>query len=171
MLFVNRYFSSWRTKSVNDDRHEQGLNRSDKRKSSNKTKTAKSMARLINSKPWSTDLESSLSSLSPCLSKTAVLQTLSLIKTSSKAVRFFSWVENMGFSHNSQSFFLMLEILGRERNLNAARNFLLSIERRSNGSVKLEDRFFNSLIRSYSKAGLYQESVKVFEMKIGRAHV
>ncbi|GLU20372.1 hypothetical protein SLE2022_365750 [Rubroshorea leprosula] len=163
-LSAIRYFSSWRMKSVNDNSHEQGLNHSDKRKSSTKTKTAKSMARLINSKPWSTDLESSLSSLSPCLSKTAVLQTLSLVKTSSKAVRFFNWVENMGFSHNSQSFFLMLEILGRERNLNAARNFLLSIERRSNGSVKLEDRFFNSLIRSYSKAGLYQESVKVFEM-------
>ncbi|PPR88694.1 hypothetical protein GOBAR_AA31988 [Gossypium barbadense] len=50
-----------------------------------------------------------------------------------------------------------------KRNLNAARNLMLSIEKRSNGSVKLEDKFFNSLIRSYGKAGLFQESIKVFE--------
>ncbi|PQP99770.1 pentatricopeptide repeat-containing protein [Prunus yedoensis var. nudiflora] len=68
----------------------------------------------------------------------------------------------MGFSHNDQSYFLMLEILGRARNLNAARNLLFSIEKKSNGAVKLEDRFFNSLIRNYGRAGLFQESIKLF---------
>ena len=58
---------------------------------------------------------------------------------------------------------MMLEILGRERNLNVARNFLFSIERRSNGEVKLEDRFFNSLIRSYGEGGLFKESIKLFQ--------
>lgn len=57
---------------------------------------------------------------------------------------------------------MMLEIFGRARNLNAARNFLFSIEKKSNGKVKLEDRFFNSLIRSYGQAGLFQESIKLF---------
>lgn len=57
---------------------------------------------------------------------------------------------------------MMLEILGRTRNLNAARNLLFSLERKSNGMVKLEDRFFNSLIRSYGQAGLFQESIKLF---------
>lgn len=57
---------------------------------------------------------------------------------------------------------MMLEIFGRARNLNAARNFLFSIEKKSNGKVKLEDRFFNSLIRSYGQAGLFQESLKLF---------
>ncbi|OMO69549.1 hypothetical protein CCACVL1_19432, partial [Corchorus capsularis] len=132
-------------------------------KSSNKTKKAKSMARVINSMPWSSELESSLSSLSPSLSKTTVSQTLRLIKAPSKALQFFNWVEKMGFPHTAQSFFMMLEILGKERNLNAARNLLLSIEKRTNGSVKLEDRFFNSLIRSYGKAGLFQESIQVFQ--------
>lgn len=66
----------------------------------------------------------------------------------------------MGFAHTDQSCFMMLEILGRARNLNAARNFLFSIEKK--WSVKLEDRFFNSLIRSYGGAGLFQESVKLF---------
>lgn len=70
----------------------------------------------------------------------------------------------MGFVHNHQSFFLMLEILGQCRNLNVARNFLLSIEKRSDGLVKLEDKFFNSLIRSYGGAGLFQESIKMFSM-------
>ena len=120
------------------------------------------MSRLINSKPWSSDLESSLSTLSPSLSKTNVLQTLNLIKNPSKAFQFFKWVQLMGFSHNDQSYFMMLEILGRSRNLNAARNFLFSIETKSNGLVKLEDRFFNSLIRNYGRAGLFQESVKLF---------
>lgn len=55
----------------------------------------------------------------------------------------------------------MLEILGRARNLNAARNLLFSISQRSNGMV--QDKFFNSLIRSYGRAGLFQESVKLFE--------
>ncbi|MBA0796415.1 hypothetical protein Gohar_007185 [Gossypium harknessii] len=121
------------------------------------------MARVINSTPWSSELESSISSLSPSLSKTTVLQTLRLIKNPSKALQFFNWVQQMGFPHDAQSFFLMIEILGKERNLNAARNLMLSIEKRSNGSVKLEDKFFNCLIRSYGKAGLFQESIKVFE--------
>lgn len=131
-------------------------------KSSTKTKRAKAMARLINSKPWSNDLESSLSTLSPSLSKTTVLQTLHLIAAPAKALQFFKWVQEMGFSHNDQSYFLMLEILGRTRNLNAARNLLFSLEKKSDGVVKLEDRFFNSLIRNYGRAGLFQESLKVF---------
>ncbi|GAV73456.1 PPR domain-containing protein/PPR_2 domain-containing protein/PPR_3 domain-containing protein, partial [Cephalotus follicularis] len=135
-----------------------------KHRGSTKTKRAKSMARLIDTKTWSPHLESTLASLSPSLSKTTVLQTLHLIKTPSKALQFFNWVQQMGFTHNHQSFFLMLEILGRNRNLNIARNFLMSIEKRSGGLVKLEDRFFNSLIRGYGNAGLFQESVRLFSM-------
>ncbi|KAK7843088.1 pentatricopeptide repeat-containing protein [Quercus suber] len=124
-----------------------------------KKKKAKAMARLINSNPWSNDLETSLSD---SLSKTIVLQVLRLIATPSKAFQFFKWVQQMGFSHTAQSYFMMLEILGRHRNLNVARNFLFSIDKRSNGAVKLEDRFFNSLIRNYGRAGLFQESIKLF---------
>ncbi|XP_022770219.1 pentatricopeptide repeat-containing protein At1g02060, chloroplastic [Durio zibethinus] len=160
---VLRCFSSRRIKIHGEGIDEQKRGWGDKKKSSTKTKRAKSMARVINSTLWSSELESSISSLSPSLSKTTVLQTLRLIKTPSKALQFFNWVQKMGFPHNTQSFFLMLEILGKERNLNAARNLLLSIEKRSNGSVKLEDKFFNSLIRSYGKAGLFQKSIKVFE--------
>ncbi|XP_061996878.1 pentatricopeptide repeat-containing protein At1g02060, chloroplastic isoform X2 [Rosa rugosa] len=126
------------------------------------SKTAKAMASLINSNPWSSHLQSSLSSLSPSISTTTVSQTLRRIKTPTQALKFFNWAEAMGFSHNAQSFFMLLEIFGRNRNLNAARNLLFSIEKRSNGKVKLEDRFFNSLIRSYGDAGLFQESVKLF---------
>lgn len=92
-----------------------------------------------------------------------MLQTLRLIKDPFKALKFFNWAQEMGFPHNDQSYFLMLEILGSERNLNVARNFLFSIEKRSNGAVKLEDRFFNSLIRSYGEAGLFKESIKLFQ--------
>ncbi|KAL1217139.1 Pentatricopeptide repeat-containing protein [Cardamine amara subsp. amara] len=132
---------------------------------SGKSKLARSMARAVNSNPWSDEVESSLSSLYPseCISRTTVLQTLRLIKIPVDGLRFFDWVSNKGFSHKDQSFFLMLEFLGRARNLNVARNFLFSIEKRSNGCVKLEDRYFNSLIRSYGNAGLFHESVKLFE--------
>ncbi|KAJ1430887.1 Tetratricopeptide-like helical domain superfamily [Sesbania bispinosa] len=118
------------------------------------------MANLINFKPWSNGL---LSSFTTSLSKTTVLQTLRHIKVPSKAFQFFKWAQEMGFPHNGQSYFIMLEILGRERNLNVARNFLFSIEKRSNGAVKLEDKFFNSLIRSYGEAGLFKESMKLFQ--------
>ncbi|CAA7026131.1 unnamed protein product [Microthlaspi erraticum] len=131
-----------------------------------KSKLARSMARAVNSKPWSEEVESSLSSLlhpPESLSRTAVLQTLRLVKDPSDGLRFFDWVSSKGFSHREHSFFLMLEFLGRARNLNVARNFLFSIERRSNGCVKLGDRYFNSLIRSFGNAGLFQESVKLFE--------
>ncbi|KAK2988943.1 hypothetical protein RJ640_026211 [Escallonia rubra] len=127
-----------------------------------KTKLARTMAGLINAEPWSKTLESSLSTLSPSLSKTTVLQTLRLIKTPVKALYFFNWTHQHNFTHTHQSYFLMLEILGRNRNLNSARNFLYSIPKRSNGAVHLQDKYFNSLIRSYASAGLFNESIKVF---------
>ncbi|KAA3469433.1 pentatricopeptide repeat-containing protein chloroplastic-like [Gossypium australe] len=161
--FVIRCFSSGRIEIHGEGTNERNQGLGEKAESSTKTKWAIFMARVINSTPWSSELESSISSLSPSLSKTTVLQTLRLIKNPSKALQFFNWVQQMGFPHDAQSFFLMIEILGKERNLNAARNLMLSIEKRSNGSVKLEDKFFNSLIRSYGKAGLFQESIKVFE--------
>ncbi|WJZ87947.1 hypothetical protein VitviT2T_007290 [Vitis vinifera] len=132
-------------------------------KAATKTKRSQAMARLINTEPWSHELQSSLAELAPSLSKTTVLQTLQLIRTPAKALHFFRWVEAKGFTHNEQSYFLMIEILGRSRNLNAARNFVFSIEKKSGGAVKLGDRFFNSLIRSYGWAGLFQESIKVFK--------
>lgn len=119
------------------------------------------MAQMISSKPWSSDLESSLASLSPSLSKTTVLQTLGFLRDPSKALKFFNWAQEMGYAHTEQSYFLMLEILGRNRHLNTARNFLFSIEKRSRGVVKLEARFFNSLMRNFSRAGLFQESIKL----------
>ncbi|XP_028771306.1 pentatricopeptide repeat-containing protein At1g02060, chloroplastic-like [Neltuma alba] len=139
------------------------IGKDDKPKSSTKSKTAKAMARLINSKPLSNELASSLSSLSPALSKTTVLQTLRLLTNSSKAFQFFKWVHDMGFPHNDQSYFLMLVILGCGKNFNVARNFLFSLELRSNGSVKLNDRLFNSSIRSYGQAGLFEESMQLFQ--------
>ncbi|CAK9319216.1 unnamed protein product [Citrullus colocynthis] len=131
-------------------------------KSSTKTKRARGMAQMISSKPWSSDLESSLASLSPSLSKTTVLQTLGFLRDPSKALQFFNWAQETGYAHTEQSYFLMLEILGRNRHLNTARNFLFSIEKRSRGVVKLEARFFNSLMRNFSRAGLFQESIKLF---------
>ncbi|XP_057971720.1 pentatricopeptide repeat-containing protein At1g02060, chloroplastic [Malania oleifera] len=163
MTLLPRCCSTLCTKKMDDgDDDADEICQNLKPKSPTNTKMAGTMARLINGTPWSGDLESSLSSLSPSLSKTTVLQTLKLIRAPNKALSFFKWVHLNGFTHNDQSYFIMLEILGRSRNLNAARNLLFSIERSSGGAVKLEDRFFNILIRSYGRAGLFQESIKVF---------
>ncbi|KAF5190189.1 Pentatricopeptide repeat-containing protein [Thalictrum thalictroides] len=129
---------------------------------SSKTKKAKTIARLINKEPWTPTLESSLSQFSKHLSNTTVLQSIRLIRTSPKALKFFDWVQANNYIHTDQSYFELLELLGRTRNLNAARNLLFSIEKKSNGSVKLQARFFNSLIRSYGQAGLLKEALKLF---------
>ncbi|KAF4379754.1 hypothetical protein F8388_023771 [Cannabis sativa] len=162
ILQIPRYCSS-SSETINPSKNEDKPKSSSLSSSSkNKKGKATAMSRLINSNPWSSELESSLSKLSPSFSKTTVIQILNLVKNPSKALQFFKWVQQMGFSHTDHSYFLMLEILGSSRNLNAARNFLLSIEKKSNGFVKLEDRFFNSLIRNYGRAGLFQESFKLF---------
>ncbi|WJX81472.1 hypothetical protein P8452_64349 [Trifolium repens] len=160
-----RCFCSVQTQIVNNgveqpQQEEEELVQNEKPRSRNSSKTAKTMVNLINFKPWSNGL---LSSFTTSLSKTTVLQTLRHIKVPLKAFMFFNWVHEKGFSHNPQSYFMMLQILGREKNLNVARNFLFSIEKRSNGEVKLKDKFFNSLIRSYGEAGLFKESMKLFE--------
>ncbi|XP_027110535.1 pentatricopeptide repeat-containing protein At1g02060, chloroplastic-like [Coffea arabica] len=129
--------------------------------SSTKTKRARTMARLINARPWSTDLQASLAQSS--LSQTTVLQTLRLITTPAKALHFFHWAYKSGFTHTPQSYFLMLELLCQARNFNSARNFLLSIPRKSNGAVQLEDKHFNCLIRAFGEAGLFKESLKIFK--------
>ncbi|CAI0377193.1 unnamed protein product [Linum tenue] len=134
------------------------------RRTSNKTKKAKSMARIISSKPWSAEVETSLSTISSSISKTTVMEVLRLVKNPSNALEFFNWVPKMGFTHDQDCYFSMLEILGRAGKLNAARNFLSSIEKKSKGAVRLHDRFFNSLIRSYGDAGLFNESLKVFAL-------
>ncbi|KAJ6675595.1 PPR CONTAINING PLANT-LIKE PROTEIN [Salix viminalis] len=158
LLLALRHYSSSNGEQLDAE------NVKEPRKSSNKSKTAKSMARLINSKPWSTELESSLFSLSPSISKTTFFQVLRFIASPSKAFDFFNWASRNGFTHDGRSYFMMLEILGRNGNLNIARNFLFSIERRSNGSVKIEDRFCNTLLRSYGNAGLFNEAIKLFSL-------
>ncbi|CAI9091937.1 OLC1v1027058C1 [Oldenlandia corymbosa var. corymbosa] len=135
---------------------------------SSKTKRSRIMARLINSRPWSSDLEASLSAAAAftpqsSLSQTAVLHTLRLIQLPSKALHFFHWAYRSGFSHTPQSYLLMLEILCRARNFHSARNFLFSIPQKSNGAVKLEDKHFNTLIRAFGEAGLFKESLNIFQ--------
>ncbi|XP_019184437.1 PREDICTED: pentatricopeptide repeat-containing protein At1g02060, chloroplastic isoform X2 [Ipomoea nil] len=131
-------------------------------------KKALALAELIKFQPWSPQTESSLSALAgPSLSETTVIHSIRLLKTPRKALKFFVWAEQKGFALTSQCYFRMLELLGTERNLNTARNFLFSIPKRSNGAVPLEARFFNSLIKNYAVAGLFQESLKLFtSMKV-----
>lgn len=91
------------------------------------------------------------------LSQTTFFQTLHCIKTPSIALRLFKRAQQLGFMHSPQSYFIMVEIPGQTRYLNPAQNFLFSISKNSNNVVSLTDKLFNSLIQSYSDAGLFQE--------------
>ncbi|CAH9082323.1 unnamed protein product [Cuscuta epithymum] len=127
-------------------------------------KQARAMAELIKFQQWTHQTESSLTAISgPSLSADTIAQTISLIKGSRKALQFFAWAEKNGVANTPRCYFVMLELLGKERDLNAARNFLFSIPKRSNGAVELEARFFNSLIKNYALAGLFEKSVALFE--------
>ncbi|CAJ1975531.1 unnamed protein product [Sphenostylis stenocarpa] len=66
------------------------------------------------------------------------------------------------FPTQFRSYFIMLQILGRERNLNVARKLLFSIEKKSNRAVKLEDEVLQYPHRSYAEASLFKESMKLF---------
>lgn len=150
-------YSSYHLKSTPTSTNNNNVVNSKKTSSSStKSKTARNIAHLINTHnpTW----ESSLS-----LSQTTILHTLRLIKTPSKALHFFIWAHKNGFTHTHQSYFLMLQILSMSRNFNTARNFLFSIEKKSNGTVKIDDKFFNVLIRGYANAGLFNESIKLFK--------
>ncbi|CAA2971430.1 pentatricopeptide repeat-containing At1g02060, chloroplastic [Olea europaea subsp. europaea] len=86
------------------------------------------------------------------------------MKAPSNALHFFNWTLKTGFTHREHSYFLMLEIFGRARNLNSARNFLLSIPAKSNNAIPLTEKLFSSLSRSYGNARLFRESIEVFEL-------
>ncbi|CAN0896728.1 Pentatricopeptide repeat-containing protein At1g02060, chloroplastic [Linum grandiflorum] len=172
-LFISdskpRHFS---TQSINnnnkinhgEDERVTGGGGGDNQRSTKRSHKSKSMAMLINFRTWSGELEATLSSIAPSLplSKTMVMETLRHARNSSNALEFFDWASRTGFCHDEDSYFSMLGILGRSGKLNAARTFLFSIEKKSNGAVRLRDRFFNSLIRSFGDAGLFNESLKVF---------
>ncbi|CAN1194705.1 Pentatricopeptide repeat-containing protein At1g02060, chloroplastic [Linum perenne] len=160
-LFTLRPYSSRRfsARSITNADDEPVANQ----KSLNKPTKSKSMAQLINFNPWSGELEASLSSInSSPLSKTMVMEVLRLSRNPPNALEFFNWASRTGFPHDEDSYFSMLGILGRSGKLNVARNFLSSIEKKSNGAVRLHDKFFNVLIRCYGDAGLFNESLKVF---------
>ncbi|KAF6159631.1 hypothetical protein GIB67_034593 [Kingdonia uniflora] len=127
---------------------------------------ARTIAQLIDKQPWSSDLETTLvASFTSPLPNATLLHLLNLIKTTYKATQFLLWAQSRALApNNDQTYYQLLEIFGRKGNFNAARNLVLSIEKKSGGTVKLQDKFFNSLIRNYGNAGLIQESIKVFIM-------
>ncbi|XP_031496552.1 pentatricopeptide repeat-containing protein At1g02060, chloroplastic [Nymphaea colorata] len=139
-----------------EEQRDQGCNNRSRRK----RRISLAISQIINSRPWSRDLENALHPHTSALSTTAVVEILERVKLPSKSLQFFKWVQDKRFSHNEKTYFKMIEVLGRSRNLNAARNLLMGMP--SHG-VQWEDRFFNSLMRSYANAGLFQESIKLFQ--------
>ncbi|ERM99700.1 pentatricopeptide repeat-containing protein At1g02060, chloroplastic [Amborella trichopoda] len=124
-------------------------------------KASRSISQLINENPWSSQLELSLMPFASILSLDTITRVLYTIKTPSKALLFFKWVHSRGCELDANTYFRMLEILGRTGNLNSAKNLILSMPK--NG-LYYEDRFFNSLMRGYGRAGMIQEAIKVIRM-------
>ncbi|KAG5088191.1 hypothetical protein JHK86_000803 [Glycine max] len=122
-----------------------------------KRKQAKTIANLINSKPFSNGL---LSSLLITISKTTVLRTLRLIKDPSKALCFFKWTQQKGFSHTPESYFIMLEILGRERNLKESMKLFQTMK---SIAVSPSVVTFNNLLSILLKRGCTNMAKEVYD--------
>lgn len=118
------------------------------------------ICRILATKPWTAEVENQLSSAATNLTTTTVTDVLSNAKSSLQAYRFFNWTRINGFKHDIQTYFKILEILGRGRHLNSARALLFGMP--DNGVV-WEDCVFNSLIRSYGRAGVIQQSIVIFK--------
>ncbi|GLJ55683.1 hypothetical protein SUGI_1196100 [Cryptomeria japonica] len=122
----------------------------------------KFICEILATRPWTKKAETQLNLAATNLTTHMVIDILSNAKTSLQAYRFFKHSQTvLGFKHDIQTYFKILEILGRARNLNIAKTLLLGMP--ENG-VPWEDCVFNSLIRSYGRQGNIEVSVKFFKM-------
>ncbi|RWR87707.1 pentatricopeptide repeat-containing protein, chloroplastic [Cinnamomum micranthum f. kanehirae] len=126
-----------------------------------KTKAALAISGLINTEPWSSQLESRLNPLLQNLSKTSFLQTISLIKNPSKSILFFKWAHLQGLPHphHPSSVHRLLLLLTRSRRPSSALRLLLSLP-----PFLLSDRLFNSLSLSFARSGLLRQSLLTFRL-------
>ncbi|PWA92812.1 Pentatricopeptide repeat-containing protein [Artemisia annua] len=119
------------------------------------------IARMMSNRAWTTRLQNSIRNLVPVFDHDIVYNVLhSCEKKPDIALQFFRWVERAGlFKHDQETTSKMIEILGNSGKLNHARCILLDMPKKG---LKWNEDLFVVLIDSYGKAGIVQESVKIF---------
>nr|GEW48824.1 pentatricopeptide repeat-containing protein At2g37230 [Tanacetum cinerariifolium] len=127
----------------------------------NNEKIESLITRMMSNRAWTTRLQNSIRNLVPLFDHDIVYNVLhSCEKKPDIALQFFRWVERSGlFKHDQETTFKMIEILGNSGKLNHGRCILLDMPKKG---LKWNEDLFIVLIDSYGKAGIVQESVKIF---------
>ncbi|KAK7399951.1 hypothetical protein VNO78_11148 [Psophocarpus tetragonolobus] len=119
------------------------------------------ICKMMANRAWTTRLQNSIRSLVPHFDPSLVFNVLHAAASPEHALHFYRWVERAGlFTHTPDTTLKIIQILGRYSKLNHARCILLQDPPRR--SLVSEDAFV-SLIDSYGRAGIVQESVKLFQ--------
>ncbi|XP_049386472.1 pentatricopeptide repeat-containing protein At2g37230 [Solanum stenotomum] len=119
------------------------------------------ICRMMSTRAWTTRLQNSIRNIVPSFDHELVYNVLHSAKNSEHALQFFRWVERSGlFRHDRETHFKIIQILGRAEKLNHARCILLDMP---NKGVDWDEDLWVLMIDSYGKAGIVQESVKLFQ--------
>ncbi|GFP83166.1 pentatricopeptide repeat-containing protein at2g37230 [Phtheirospermum japonicum] len=119
------------------------------------------ICRMMANRAWTTRLQNSIRNLVPSFDHELVYNVLHSAKSSEHALQFFRWVERSNlFEHNRETHHKIIEILGRASKLNHARCILLDMPKKG---LEWDEDLWVLMIDSYGKAGIVQESVKLFQ--------
>lgn len=107
-------------------------------------------------------MESSLQLAGVRLSPSLVLQTLLRLRNFSKiALGFFFWSRDQAYhSHDEDAYDLMVDILGKVRQFDAAWQIIVEMDLRG---VAPSPRTFAILVRRYIAAGLTRQAIRAFD--------
>nr|TKS03825.1 hypothetical protein D5086_0000149170 [Populus alba] len=119
------------------------------------------ICRMMANRDWTTRLQNSIRALVPEFDHSLVYNVLHGARKPDHALQFFRWVERAGLiQHDRETHMKIIQILGRYSMLNHARCIVL--EDMPKKGFELDEDMFVLLIDSYGKAGIVQESVKMF---------
>lgn len=130
-------------------------------KRQNHEKLEDTICRMMDNRAWTTRLQNSIRDLVPEWDHSLVYNVLHGAKKLEHALQFFRWTERSGLiRHDRDTHMKMIKMLGEVSKLNHARCILLDMPEKG---VPWDEDMFVVLIESYGKAGIVQESVKIFQ--------
>ncbi|KAL1209995.1 Large ribosomal subunit protein [Cardamine amara subsp. amara] len=130
-------------------------------KRQNNEKLEDTICRMMDNRAWTTRLQNSIRDLVPEWDHSLVYNVLHGAKKLEHALQFFRWTERSGLiRHDRDTHMKMIKMLGEVQKLNHARCILLDMPEKG---VPWDEDMFVVLIESYGKAGIVQESVKIFQ--------
>ncbi|KAG5040823.1 hypothetical protein JHK85_013299 [Glycine max] len=122
------------------------------------------ICKMMSNRAWTTRLQNSIRSLVPEFDPSLVYNVLHGAASPEHALQFYRWVERAGlFTHTPETTLKIVQILGRYSKLNHARCILFNDTRGGVSRAAVTEDAFVSLIDSYGRAGIVQESVKLFK--------